>query len=182
MKTKIDAKTNDSRNTHVIVKNYQIVDTYRTAIYGYGYFKTYPIKKLIQQPIAEDEQLLLIEDDLFLVTSTLFTFKYYLASLVKRGTITSDYQDYCIESLEKVGNQLFAFTRYLPYDESLFDKYIRAVITQAVCFVYDKRQQAYTSIIDCYKTIDHPAPLIGTIKECFASNDADFYSFLDKIF
>ncbi len=147
-----------------------------------GYFKSTPIIQNILQPFENEKQLILIDTDLFLVTAPLQYFEAFIAHRAKENIYTEEYRIYCLQQLKKKDRNLFIFATELLEDKAVFNQILRSSIKYAHCYIWDKALNCYATQYDFYEVIDHPAPAIGTKKDCFACHGNEFYSYVTARF
>jgi|GEM_PF-4225190 hypothetical protein len=144
----------------------------------YGYFKSDTFIKNILQPFENEKKLILIDTETFLVTAPLQDFEAVIAYKVKENIYTEEYKSYCLEGLKNNGRNLFTFTTELMEDEALLKQIIRTSLKYEHCYILDKTLNCYATQYEFYEIIDHPAPAIGTKKDCYACNGKEFYSYV----
>lgn len=143
----------------------------------YGTFQTPSTFLQIQTPIPATAQIFLMETEAFLITTQLQYLKNFLANSVKAKNITPEYEVYCLENVEQLRNGLFSFATTLFHDEMMLKQFAKLAIKGADCFIWDKQRHVYTTEIEHYQIDDHPAPCVGTKRECYAVNGTEFYSY-----
>ncbi len=148
----------------------------------YGTFQTPSTFLQIETPIPATAQIFLRESEAFLITTQLQYLKNYLKNSVKAQNITPEYKVYCLENVVPSSKGLFSFTTSLFHDEMMLKRFAKLAIKCADCFIWDKQRNTYATEIEQYQIDDHPAPCVGTKKECYAVNGTECYSFTIMIY